>query len=251
MMSEMIYNFFAGYFQGLTEFLPISSSGHLLLLGIDLDTTIMLHFGTVFSIIIYYNKYIKKLINQFFKDDRKILYFIIVGCLPISIVGFLSKDIIESIFYNNTSLSQSILSYTFITTALFLFLTKDINDQKQLTFKIVFIVGVLQIFALLPGISRSGVTICSLLILGINHKDAIRFSFLMAIPIILGASFLSLLKGDFQYDSPSIAVGFFSSFFFGLLAIHLTNHLIKLKKYWLFSIYCFIIAIIIFVKGII
>ena len=67
----------------------------------------------------------------------------------------------------------------------------------------------------------------------------------------LGASFLSLLKGDFQYDSPSIAVGFFSSFFFGLLAIHLTNHLIKLKKYWLFSIYCFIIAIIIFVKGII
>ena len=103
----------------------------------------------------------------------------------------------------------------------------------------------------MPGISRSGVTICSLLILGTNHKDAIRFSFLMAIPIILGASFLSLLKGDFQYDSPSIAVGFFSSFFFGLLAIHLTNHLIKLKKYWLFSIYCFIIAIIIFIKGII
>lgn len=251
MINEMIYNFFAGYFQGLTEFLPISSSGHLLLLGIDLDTTIMLHFGTVFSIIIYYNKYIKKLINQFFKGDRKILYFIIIGCLPISIVGFLSKDTIESIFYSDTSLSNPFLTYTFISTALFLFLSKGVNGQKELTFKIVFIVGILQIFALLPGISRSGVTICSLLILGTNHKDAIRFSFLMAIPIILGASFLSFLKGDFQYSSPSIVLGFFSSFFFGLLAIHLTNHLIKLKKYWLFSIYCFIIAIIIFIKGII
>ena len=199
---------------------------------------------------LYYKKYIIKLSKQFIKGDRKWLYFIIIGCLPISIVGLLSKDLIESIF-NNISTSSSILAYTFISTAVFLFLTKNINSQKELTFKIVFIVGILQIFSVLPGISRSGITICSLLILGVNHKDAVRFSFLMAIPIILGASFLSVLEGNFKYDSSSIILGLSSSFFFGLLAIYLTNHLIELKKYWLFSIYCFIIAIIIFIKGII
>ena len=129
-MNELIYNFFAGYFQGLTEFLPISSSGHLLLLGVDLDTAIILHFGTVFSIIIYYQKYIIKLIKQFIKGDRKLLYLILIGCLPISIVGLLSKDLIESIFYNNISVPPPLLSYTFLLTAFFLFLTKDINLQN-------------------------------------------------------------------------------------------------------------------------
>ena len=252
-MSEIFYNLFGGFFQGLTEFLPISSSGHLLLLGIDMDTTIILHFGTVFSILIYYKKFIIENIKQFINGDRKLLYFVIIGCLPISIVGFLGKNSIESFFYfeTNSFVPPKALIYTYMLTAIFLFLSKNVIQNKQLTFKIVLIVGLLQILALLPGVSRSGITICSLLILGINHKDAIRFSFLMAIPIILGASFLAFLDNEFQYNSLPMLIGFLSSFLFGLLAIYLTNKLLQNKKYWLFSIYCFIISITIFIWNLI
>ena len=246
-MNEIIYNFFAGYIQGITEFLPISSSGHLLLLGMNLDTAIMLHFGTVFSIIIYYKKYILKLSREFIKGDRTLLYFIIIGCLPISIVGLLSKDLIESIFYNDISL----LPYTFMLTAIFLFLTKDINSQKELTLKIVFIVGILQVFALLPGVSRSGITIASLLIFGINRKDAVRFSFLMAIPLILGSTFLTIYFSNYNFESMQyIAFGTIISFLFGWIAIYLTNNFLENKKYWLFSIYCFIISILVLILDI-
>ena len=246
-MNEIIYNFFAGYIQGITEFLPISSSGHLLLLGMNLDTAIMLHFGTVFSIIIYYKKYILKLSREFIKGDRTLLYFIIIGCLPISIVGLLSKDLIESIFYNDISL----LPYTFMLTAIFLFLTKDVNSQKGLTLKIVFIVGILQVFALLPGVSRSGITIASLLIFGINRKDAVRFSFLMAIPLILGSTFLTIYFSNYNFESMQyIAFGTIISFLFGWIAIYLTNNFLENKKYWLFSIYCFIISILVLILDI-
>ena len=127
---------------------------------------------------------------------------------------------------------------------IFLFLTRYFRDSKNLTFKIVLITGFLQILALLPGISRSGITISSLLILGVNQKDSVRFSFLMAIPLILGSFFL---KVDVSVIDNLDIMGIVISFLFGWLAIYLTNHLLQNKKYWLFSIYCFIISFVLFI----
>ena len=167
--------------QGVTEFLPISSSGHLIILKDifnvnikNLDFEIMLHLGTVFSVITYYKRYIFDMISQSKNNNSINIFLIIIGCIPISIIGLFSKDFIE-LYFNDISL----LPYSFMITAIFLFLTKYVNGKNQLTLKIVLIVGLFQVLALLPGISRSGITISSLLLLGINQKDAIKFSFLM------------------------------------------------------------------------
>ena len=246
--NSFIYIFFSGIIQGLTEFLPISSSGHLVILNnffpkIDnnLDFEIILHFGTVFSIIIYYKKDLLDLLKQFFsKQDNSTIYLIILGCIPISLVGLLAKDTIEKY-----SSDISILPYTFMFTSLLLFMTRYNYKSKEITFNIILIMALFQILALLPGVSRSGITISILLILGINMKEAVKFSFLMAIPLILGATFISI---DFtSYSNLSLKYmlwGSFISFLFGWIAIYLTNYFLSNSKYWMFSIYCFIISII-------
>ena len=247
--NSFIYIFFSGIIQGLTEFLPISSSGHLAILNIffptannNLDFEIILHFGTVFSIIIYYKKDLLDILKQFFyKKDNSTIYLIILGCIPISLVGLLAKDTIEKY-----SSDISILPYTFMFTSFFLFMTRYNYKSKEMTFNIVLIMALFQILALLPGISRSGITISILLILGINMKEAVKFSFLMAIPLILGATFISI--DDFtSYSNLSfkyMLCGSFISFLFGWIAIYLTNYFLSNSKYWIFSIYCFIISII-------
>ena len=113
--------------------------------------------------------------------------------------------------------------------------------KKKLNTFIIIIMGLFQILALFPGVSRSGITISTLLILGVNKEDAIKFSFIIAIPLIVGAA---ILEGDFSFNIVSI-VGVFISFIFGWMAIYLSNILLKNKKYWMFSIYCFIISLII------
>jgi len=244
MSDNIIYILFSSIIQGLTEFLPISSSGHLIILKEifnisikNLDFEIMLHLGTIFSVIIYYKQDIWSMISQP-KTNINDIFLIIIGCIPISIIGFLSKDLIE-LYFNDISL----LPYSFMLTAIFLFSTKYFNGQKNLTLKIVFIVGLFQILALLPGVSRSGITIATLLLLGVNQKDAIKFSFFMAIPLILGASLLSI---NFMKVSYLHLISIVISFFFGWAAIYLTDSLLTNKKYWMFSFYCIIISISIY-----
>ena len=126
-------------------------------------------------------------------------------------------------------------------------MTRYNYKSKELTFNIVLIMSVFQILALLPGISRSGITISILLMLGINIKEAIKFSFLMAIPLILGATFVGIDFNDYNYSSIKYMVyGTFISFLFGWFAIYLTNYFLSNSKYWIFSIYCFLISIIIY-----
>jgi len=248
--DNIIYVIIAGIIQGLTEFLPISSSGHLIILkdifNQDINTfdfEIMLHLGTVFSIIIYYRDYLLELFFTKNNSDNKYnIFLIIIGCIPISIIGFLCKDLIE--FYFN---DITLLPYSFLITSIVLFLTKYANKEYKISLKIVLIVSLFQILALLPGVSRSGITISILLYLGVNHIDATRFSFLMAIPLILGASILSLFDTGFSIISYFSIVGILISCIFGWIAIYLSNFLIKHKRYWLFSIYCFSISILIFI----
>tara|TARA_B100000953_G_C18018946_1_gene420103 strand:- start:1782 stop:2171 length:390 start_codon:yes stop_codon:yes gene_type:complete len=126
-------------------------------------------------------------------------------------------------------------------------MTRYNYKSKELTFNIVLIMSLFQILALLPGISRSGITISILLMLGINIKEAVKFSFLMAIPLILGATFVGIDFNDYNYSSIKyMAYGTFISFLFGWFAIYLTNYFLSNSKYWIFSIYCFLISIIIY-----
>tara|TARA_B100001123_G_C15187239_1_gene977796 strand:- start:370 stop:1122 length:753 start_codon:yes stop_codon:yes gene_type:complete len=244
--DNITYILFSSIIQGLTEFLPISSSGHLIILKDifnvnikNLDFEIILHLGTVFSVITYYKRYIFDMISQSKNNNSINIFLIITGCIPISIIGLFSKDFIE-LYFNDISL----LPYSFMITAIFLFLTKYVNGKNQLTLKIVLIVGLFQVLALLPGISRSGITISSLLLLGINQKDAIKFSFLMAIPLIIGASLLTVNLVEISYLH---LFGIIISFIFGWIAIYLTENLLQNKKYWMFSFYCFIISILTFI----
>ena len=246
MSDNAIYILFASIIQGLTEFLPISSSGHLIILKDifninvkNLNFEIMLHLGTVFSVIVYYKRDILDIINQSKNNNHTNLFLIIIGCIPIAIIGFLSKNFIE-LYFNDISL----LPYSFMLTSIILFLTQYVNGKNQLTLKIVLIVGLFQTLALLPGISRSGITISSLLLLGINQKDAIKFSFLMAVPLILGASLLTLNLIEISYLHFTAII---ISFIFGWIAIYLTENLLQNKKYWVFSFYCFIISILTFI----
>tara|TARA_B000000475_G_scaffold264441_1_gene251982 strand:- start:529 stop:1278 length:750 start_codon:yes stop_codon:yes gene_type:complete len=239
--DNLFYIIIAAIIQGLTEFLPISSSGHLVILKDVLNQEIqnfnfeiMLHLGTVFSIIIYYRLDLLKMI-KLNSNSRYNIFLIFIGCIPISIIGILFKDLIE-LHFNDIKL----LPYSFLLTAIVLFLTKFSFGSKKMNLKIAFIVGLLQILALFPGISRSGITISTLLLLGVNKDEAIRFSFFMAIPLILGASLISIEISNFS----SSIIGILISFIFGWLAIYLSNLLLKNQKYWMFSIYCFIISII-------
>ena len=246
--ENIVYILLSGIMQGLTEFLPISSSGHLILLNYlfnkhinNLDFEILLHFGTIFSIIFYYKKDLLDIIKKiFFYKDLKMLLLIILGCIPISLVGLFGKNYI-AIHLNNVS----ILPYTFIFTAFFLFMTKYQYGDKKITINIILIMSLFQILALLPGISRSGITISILLILGVSIRHAVKFSFLMAIPLISGATLMTV---DFtNYNSSSIQymlLGAFVSFLFGWIAIYLTNYFLLNRRYWIFSIYCFTISII-------
>lgn len=239
--DNLFYIIIAAIIQGLTEFLPISSSGHLVILKDVLNQEIqnfnfeiMLHLGTVFSIIIYYRLDLLKMI-KLNSNSRYNIFLIFIGCIPISVIGILFKDLIE-LHFNDIKF----LPYSFLLTAIVLFLTKFSFGSKKMNLKIAFIVGLLQILALFPGISRSGITISTLLLLGVNKDEAIRFSFFMAIPLILGASLISIEISNFS----SSIIGILISFIFGWLAIYLSNLLLKNQKYWMFSIYCFIISII-------
>ena len=242
MENHFLYVMLSGIIQGLTEFLPISSSGHLIMIKDyfnydiqDFSFEIMLHLGTVFSILIYYYNDIINMLKPS-KENFNNAILVLIACLPISIFGLIFKDSIERNFNDITY-----LPYTFLITTIALFLTKFFNGKKELNIYIVLIMGIFQILALFPGISRSGITISTLLILGVNKEDAIRFSFIIAIPLILGAA---LLNGNFSLSIISF-LGVFVSFIFGWFAIYLSNILLSNKKYWMFSIYCFSIALII------
>ena len=246
--EDFTFIFFSSLIQGATEFLPVSSSGHLVIFNNlfpnnqgNLDFGILLHFGTIFSIIFFYKSDIFQMlfINQNSKKYQYIV-FLIIGCIPISIVGYFLKDFIE------LELNQlQILPYTYLVSCIAIYLTKFKYQEKSLSLKIILILSIIHIIALMPGISRSGITISALIILGINVREATRLSFLMAIPLIFGATIISIDNQTFNNIAYLNAfIGVILSFGFGLIAIYLTNYFLNNKKYWMFSIYCFIMSLI-------
>lgn len=258
-MDDLIRALILGVIQGLTEFLPVSSSGHLELakyfLGDDsmaeesLLMTITLHAATALSTIVVFRKDIYSLLKGLFtfqwNEQTQFIAKIILSMLPAVLIGVLFEDQIEGLFSRRILLVALML----IVTGLLLFLAdRAQKTDKAVGFSNALGVGIAQAIAILPGISRSGATISTAVLLGIDREKAARFSFLMVIPLIFGKMLKDLLEGDLsqsQVDLLPLGLGFLAAFLTGLLACIWMIRLVKDSKLTYFSIYCFIIAAIV------
>ena len=247
-----------GILQGITEFLPISSSGHLLIgrkiFGINdygILIEVFLHLGTLFSIILYWYKDIIKEFKLVINGERQFLYSIIIATIPASIVGFLFNDFIKDLFFDITSMKY--LPFNYLLLSLIIFLSKYIinNKNNKVIYKYAFLIGIAQSIAILPGFSRSGLTIIMAMYLGLSFKTATKFSFLLAIPILLFASFDSIYHYFFISNVSNdinilLLLGFVASFVSGYFILGFLHKIIENRKFWYFSIYCFTISLILF-----
>jgi len=230
-----------GIVQGITEWLPVSSSGHLVIfnelfnLEGNLSFYVMLHFATLLVLLIYFRKEILNLANL----KNKKLYFILLASIPIGFVGYFFHDFVESFFS-----SLLLVGLFLIINSMVLYLTKNRKDGNKLNYKNTFIVGIAQMFSLLPGISRSGTTISASLLQNINKRDAINFSFLLGIPAFFGATLIEISNFSFNYTN---LAGFAASFIVGYLSLMLLIKLIKENKFYIFSYYSLIVGVLLII----
>lgn len=248
-----------GLLQGLTEFLPVSSSGHLelgkSLMDIQIkDTlifTIVVHGATVLSTLVIFWKDIIDLFKGLFhfkwNDETKYILFIVVSMIPVGFVGLFLKDYVEILFENG---NVATVGFMELITAGLLTLTFFYKPKaKKLTYGNAFVIGIAQAIAVIPGISRSGSTIATGLMLGVDKEKITRFSFLMVIIPILGENILDMMKGDFLQADASISpvvllIGFIAAFVSGLFACKWMISIVKKGKLIYFAIYCLIIGLI-------
>lgn len=245
-----------GIIQGLTEFLPVSSSGHLeighTLLNIKEENNLLfvlvVHVATVLSTIVVFRKDIAELAKDLlkFEKNESTIYIakLIFSSIPIVIIGLLFKEEIESLFTGNLFFVGCMLLFTACLLALPQFVKK--SDGK-ITFLKAFIIGVAQTIAVLPGISRSGATIATGLLLKSKKEDIARFSFLMVLIPILGAAFIDIVSGEInavQIDIAPLLIGFMGAFISGLLACSWMIKIVKRGKLIYFAIYCSLIGLI-------
>ncbi len=242
-----------GIIQGLTEFLPVSSDGHLqigsALLGIDasdnLAFALMVHAATVLSTIVVLRKEIWSLLQGFFKFRRntemQFIAKLALSAVPVGIVGIFFKDTVENIFADGLVITGFMLLLTAAFLA-FAYYAKP-RQKENITFRDAFIIGIAQALAVLPGLSRSGTTISTGILLG-NKKEAVtKFSFLMVLAPIMGGFLLDLIKGDFAaatagISSSALLTGFIAAFVSGYIACSWMIHLVKTGKLVYFAVYC-------------
>lgn len=247
-----------GIIQGLTEFLPVSSSGHLelakALLGDtslpeeSLMFTVVLHFATALSTVVVFRKEIAEIIQGLFQfqwnEHSQFSVKIIVSMLPAAVVGILFNEEIEALFSKQILLVGAML----VITGLLLFLAdKAKRTDKKVTFSNALMIGIAQAIAILPGISRSGATISTSVLLGVDRERAARFSFLMVVPLILGKMAKDLMDGGISNSSIDIiplAAGAIAAFVAGLIACQWMISLVKKSQLKYFSYYCFIVGAI-------
>lgn len=262
-----------GLVQGLTEFLPVSSSGHLVLLQSFMglaDTnfafTLMLHLGTFLAVVIAYFDSVKNMIIEFFKmlfdlitfkgphleksKYRKYIIYIIIGSIPAGIVGVLFDDYFEAIFANVTVVAFTLLITGGILIGAEYLMQRGKNKKEieNLGYWNALSVGVFQMCAIMPGVSRSGSTIFAGLLSGLKREDAVEFAFLLSLPASLGSLLLNL--NDVAHMTQAISwlpvgIGFFVSMVVGYFSIRLLNAMVKKGSLVPFAIYCFAIGVIV------
>lgn len=244
-----IHAVISGVVQGLTEFLPVSSSGHLVILHHyfhlkepQLFFDIILHAATLFAVLVYFRRDIINILTK----ERRFLVLIIIGSIPVAVIGFLYKDIFESLFAH-----VKFAGFMLFITAIFLF-AGDWAAKKQkigpdplkrLGWTRALLIGLVQVLSLAPGISRSGSTIATGLLLKLDKREAIRFSFLLAIPAISGALLFKLTEaGAATLITVPMFAGAFVAFLVGLVAIRLLLKVVYTDKLFYFGIYCLVVG---------
>lgn len=247
-----------GLIQGLTEYLPVSSSAHLeigkYLFNIkgeeNLYFSILVHGATVLSTIVVFRKEILKLLKGFFKfkynEETQYILKIFVSMIPVLIVGVFFKDAVKSLFSGD---NLAFIGAMLIVTALLLSFTYFFKreNNKNISYINAFIIGIAQAVAVIPGISRSGSTIATGLLLGVKKSEVATFSFLMVLIPILGENFLDIIGGNFAGTSLSVEVmiiGFLAAFISGLFACKVMLNIVKKGKLIWFAIYCLVIGLI-------
>ena len=234
-----------GVVQGLTEFLPVSSSGHLVILQRILNiqahqiaVSIVLHLGTLLAVVLFFRK---DILNLF--KNLKLLGQLCVVVMLTGTIGIFGKDFFESLFS-----SAKAVAFAWIFTGLILLATKKLTqlNKDKLQTKDALILGLVQGLAIIPGISRSGITISTLFFRKVKRRLAFSVSFLVSIPIILGAALLEArrIESLAQAEIKFLAVGFIFSFIFGLVALSVLRLMIDQAKFYYFGYYCLLMAIV-------
>lgn len=246
MLNEIIM----AIIQAATEFLPVSSDGHLALYSNlfyqpNLFFITFLHIASLFAVLIYTRKEIKFLLT-FSKEAQKLWLYIIIATIPGALIGFLAKDYIEQAF---TSLLVTGIGFLFTGTILLLTKFKSSKNTSRLNAKNSLFIGLMQALAPLPGVSRSGMTISTALYNRVEREKAAKFSFLLFIPLAIGAfglEFLDYYTGNIEMSIPisTLIISFIICFILSLLFLNLLTLIIKKDKFWMFSIYCYMIGII-------
>lgn len=252
-----------GIIQGIAEFLPISSSAHLIIfrdvfgIGTDIEEhvalafDVALHFGTLLAILIYFFKDFMKIIvsgvTKGIKDNTgKLFWFLVIATIPAAIAGLLFEDIIENIIRGNIVVILSCLVIMGVVIYLADKLSTQKKDMKDMSFKSALFIGVAQIMALIPGFSRSGTTMAAARTMGINREDSAKFSFYLSAPIVLGAVVLTLMKDgmiEIISDHAQIfIIGLVVSFIAGLICIEFLLRYIRKHDFKIFMWYRFLLA---------
>jgi len=253
-MSDIFRLIILAIVQGITEFLPISSSGHLVILrgilgmresGAGLE--IALHVGTLIAIIAFYWRFLSRMILDLFANDiakRKssisFLGIIIAASIPAGIVGIFLDEKIESAF----GCPRFAAGMLIITGIILLSTLLAKKTEKAINLPRGLLIGISQAVAILPGISRSGATISTARALGIAPDECARFTFVLAIPAILGAALLELRKSASDILSVGNVVGIIVSAFVGFISLKILVRLLEGRKFWVFAPYCFAVAIV-------
>ena len=245
-----------GIIQGLTEFLPVSSSGHLELAKVlfgdeslpqeSLTLTVVLHFATALSTLVIFRKEVYQILSGLlqFRNNEEFVFSlkIIISMIPATIIGLLFEEQLETFFNGNVLL----VGFMLLITGLLLFLAdKAKNTNKNVSYLNALIIGISQAIAMLPGISRSGATISTSVLLGVDRTKAARFSFLMVVPLIFGKVGKDIMSGEISFQDENfwvMALGFLAAFVSGLFACKWMISLVQNSKLYYFSIYCFTVG---------
>jgi undecaprenyl-diphosphatase len=258
-LEQLIETIILGIIQGLTEWLPISSTGHLKLaehflgLKVPILFDITLHLGTLIVILIYFKKEVKKIVSALLRFDfktehGKFIPLIIVGTIPTALIGLIFSTIIEDVFQNPIPIASA-----FILCGVILYSTKAGKEKTEyISYSEALMIGVAQGIAIIPGISRSGTTIAIALLLGIRREKAFKFSFLLSIPAVLGAFGLEAYNaykkwGTLTYASVGwieVFVGILVAMGVGYFALRLLWKILAIQKLHFFAFYCWFIALL-------
>ena len=239
----MIEYLLLGIVQGITEWLPVSSSGHLVIfeqlfnIKVDLFFNIILHFGTLLVLLLFFWKDIMKI-------SRKYVLYIITGSIITGAIGFIFYDILKSFFE-----SLFVVSLGLIFTSIILFSTKRYNGKSKLNLIDSIFIGLAQGIAIIPGVSRSGMTISTGLFRNVNKEEVFKFSFLLSMPAIFGALIYEGSKAGFSFNI-NYLIGFIASIIIGYLSLNFFKDVVKKRKLHYFGYYCLIVGVIMLIISI-